>query len=129
MNSRPCCDVSAYDLIRMTQIWHVFLLTVLPREPDYDIASKNEVHLLDAGRGQKTIKFFGFCDYPLRQLSPHRVEVEFGQTQFHGVKPGTLTIQSYAFALPERFYITFPVLGASNGVWKTTSFGFQFHGT
>ena len=80
-------------------------------------------------RGQKTIEFFGFGDYlshspivSLRQLPPHRVEAEFGQTPFRGVKLHTLPIQSYAFALPEQFYITIFVLGASN----TASFGFQF---
>ena len=85
------------------------------------------------GVDKKTIQFFGFGDYlshspivPLRQLSPHRVEAEFGQTPFRGVKPDTLPIQSYAFALPERFYITILVLGASNPAWITASFGFQF---
>jgi len=35
-------------------------------------------------------------------------------------------IQSYDFALPERFYITILVLGASNPAGITTSFSFQF---
>jgi len=82
----------------------------------------------------KTIQFFGFGDYlryspivPLRQLSPHRVGAEFGQTPFRGVKPDILPIQSYAFALPERFYITILVLGASNPAGITANFCFQFH--
>jgi len=106
---------------------------VLAREPDYVISSKNEVHYLDAGLGQKTVHFFGFCDYlshspklPFCQLSPNRVEAVFGQTQFRGVKPDTLLIQSYAFALPEGFYITILVLGSSNPPGITASFGFQF---
>ena len=133
MNPRPCSDVSAYDLFGMTQIWHVFLCNALPREPDYVIAGKNEVHHLDAGRGQKTLQFFRFGDYlshipivPLRQLSPHRVETEFGQNPFRGVKLVTLPIQSHAFAMPGQFYITILVLGASNPAGITASFGFQF---
>ena len=133
MNPRPCRDVSTYDLIGMTQIWHVLLCPALPREQDYVIASKNVVYHLDDGRGHKTIQFFGFGDYlshipniPLRQLSPHRLEAEFGQTPFRGVKSVTLPIQSYAFALPERYYITILVLGASNPAGITCSFGFKF---
>ena len=133
MNPRPCSEVSAYDLIGKTLTWHVFLCPALPREPDYVVAVKNEVRYLDAGRGQKTIEFFGFGDYliyspevPLRQISPHQVEAEFGQTPFRGVKPDTLPIQSYAFALPERFYTTILVLGASNPAAITAIFGFQF---
>jgi len=82
---------------------------------------------------KKTIRFFGFGDYlshspivPLRQLSPHRFEAEFSQTPFRGVKPDTLPLQSYAFALPERFYITILVLGASKPAGITASFGFLF---
>ena len=133
MNPRSCCDLRAYDLIGMTQFWHVFLCPALPRDPDYVNASKNEVHHLDARRGQKTIRIFGFGDYlsfstivPFCHLSPHRVAAEFGQTPFSGVKPDTLPIQSYAFAPPELFYITILVLGSSNSAWITASFGFQF---
>ena len=42
----------------------------------------------------KIPQFFGFGDYlshrpiiPLRQFSPIRIEAEFGQTPFRGVKP------------------------------------------
>jgi len=62
INPRPFCDIRGYDLVGMAQIWHFFLGPALPREPEYVIASKNEVHHLDAGRGQKTIQFFGFGD-------------------------------------------------------------------
>ena len=81
----------------------------------------------------KIPQFFGFGDYlshrpiiPLRQFSPRRVEADFGQTSFRGVKPYTLPIQTYAFTLPKRFYITLLVLGASNPAGITANFGLQF---
>jgi len=53
MNPQPCSDVSANDRIVITQTWHVFHCTALPREPEYLIDGKNEVRHLDAGRVQK----------------------------------------------------------------------------
>jgi len=115
MNPRPWGDLSAYDLNGMTQTWLVFLCPALPREPDNAIAGENEVCNLDDERGQKTIQLFGFGDYlshrpiiSLSQFSARRVEAEFAQTSFRGLKPDKLPIQSYAFTLPERFYITQP---------------------
>jgi len=40
MHPGTCGDVSAYDLIRMTQVWHVILGRMLPRYPNYVIARK-----------------------------------------------------------------------------------------
>jgi len=40
MNPGTCGDVSAYDPIRMTQVWHVLLGRILPRNPNYVIAGK-----------------------------------------------------------------------------------------
>jgi len=78
-------------------------------------------------------KFFGFGDYlshcpiiAFPQFSSHRVKAAFGKTQFRGVKPDKLPIQSYAFTLPVRFYITILVLGTSNPAGITATFGFQF---
>jgi len=53
INSCNCCDVSSYDLIRMSFVWHVFLSRVLPRTPDYVIASKREIYHLDTYCSQK----------------------------------------------------------------------------
>jgi len=55
MNPGTCGDVSAIDLIRMTQVWHVFLSRMLPRIPNYVFACKFQIRHLDAGRGQKTV--------------------------------------------------------------------------
>jgi len=85
------------------------------------------------GVAKKTIQFFGFGDYlnhrpiiAFRQFSLYRVEAEFGHIPFRGFKLDTLPIQTYAFTLPERFYITILVLVVSNPAGITAGFGFQF---
>ena len=97
MNPGTCGDVSAYDLIRIPQVWHVLLGRMLPRNPNYVIVGKRYIRHLDAGCGQKIVQFFGFCNYPslrpvapLRQISPHGVDAEFGQTPFRSVRLDTL---------------------------------------
>ena len=83
-------DVGICNVVRMTQIWHVFLCTILPRDADYVIAGICEV-LRRAWLG--THKFFRFRDHsdhwpivPL-QFPPHGVETEFDQTSFGSVIP------------------------------------------
>jgi len=46
----PSGDVSSYYLVRMTQTWHDFLCTIIPRNPDFVNAGKHEVHHFDDGR-------------------------------------------------------------------------------
>ena len=99
MNPGTCSDVSAKDLIRMTQVWHVFLSSMLPRNPNYVIACKCQIRHIDAGCGQKIVQVFGlrnnFClrpVIPLRQFSPHGIKAEFGQTTFCGFRFDTLPI-------------------------------------
>jgi len=72
----------------------MFHCPILPRDPDYVIAGKQEVHHLDARGEQEFIEFFGLRNYfghisiiPLRQFPPHGDETEFGQTMFGGIKP------------------------------------------
>lgn len=73
----------------MWQTRHVFVCPILPRDPDYVIAGKHEVHHLEARNGEKSIQIFGLRNYLghfsivlLRQFPPHGVETEFVQTRF-----------------------------------------------
>jgi len=89
MNPGTRSDVSANDFIRMSEVWHVFLSSMFPRNPNYLIACKCQISYLDAGRGEKTLQVFGLRNnirlrpvIPLRQFSQHGIEAEFGQTPF-----------------------------------------------
>ena len=94
MDSYHRGDVCSYFLVRMTQTRHVFFCAILPRDPDYLIAGKREVHHLQASRGQESIQFFQFRDHfdhcrivTLRQFPLHGVETQLGPATFGSVIP------------------------------------------
>ena len=89
-------DESPYYLFRMTQTGHLFLCSILPRDPDYVTAGKYEFRHLDASREQISIEAFGLLNYFCQcsivsfcQFSPHG----FGQ-----ILATTRLIALYLFA-------------------------------
>ena len=121
MNPGTCGNVNAKDLIRMTQVWHVCLRSMLPRNRNYVIACKHQILHLNVGVARKLYSTLGseinlVC--VLSFIPVNFTHMELGQS-FAGPRFAALNFMDFLSSLMPSFFQNDSIYSSSSAELRT----------